>query len=99
MPDFVLEKLDPKYVVPFTLYLCHEKCEESGGVFEVGGGWCGKVRTESAKGSVVKPNGIPTIEDVEAKFEEICDFENSLAVDSLQEASMRMLAAVMEHED
>ena len=99
MPDFVLEKLDPKYVVPFTLYLCHEKCEETGGVFEVGGGWCGKVRTESARGSVVKPNVLPTMEDVEAKFEEICDFEDSITVDSLQEASMRMLAAVMEHED
>ena len=36
--------------------------------------------------SVVKRNGLPTIEDVEAKLEENLDFEDSIAVDSHKEA-------------
>ena len=85
--------MDPKLI----LYLCHEKCEESGGVFEVGRGWSAK--SEQNHCSVVKRNGLPTIEDVEAKLEENLDFEDSIAVDSHKEASISVLAAVMEHED
>ena len=38
----VLESLKPEYVAPLVLYLSHDSCEESGSLFEVGGGWIGK---------------------------------------------------------
>lgn len=32
----VVDALKPEYVAPLVLYLCHESCSETGGVFEVG---------------------------------------------------------------
>ena len=29
-PEFLLQKLGPKYIVPLTLYLAHEDCQETG---------------------------------------------------------------------
>ena len=31
----LLEALKPDYVAPLVLWLCHESCEENGGLFEV----------------------------------------------------------------
>ena len=96
LPDFVLEKLDPKYVVPLTLYLAHETCQENGSVFEVGGGWAGKVRIEAAKGCMINKTALPTMEDVHQNFDKICSFDESVTVDSLQEATMRIMANIMD---
>ena len=98
LPEFLLEKLDPKYVVPLTLYLAHEVCEENGSVFEVGGGWAGKVRIEAAKGSMITKAGNPTVEDVHHNFDKICSFEESMTVNSLQEATMRIMANIMDQD-
>ena len=32
----ILENLKPEYVSPLVLWLCHEQCEETGALFEVG---------------------------------------------------------------
>ena len=42
LPEELLENLKPECVSPLVLYLCHESCEETGSLFEVGGGWIGK---------------------------------------------------------
>lgn len=34
--------LKPVNVAPLVAYLCHEDSDETGGLFEVGGGWMGK---------------------------------------------------------
>jgi len=44
MPAEVLEKLDPKYIVPLVAYLAHDSCQENGSLFEVAGGFIGKLR-------------------------------------------------------
>ena len=44
MPAEVLEKLDPKYVVPLVAYLVHESSTENGSLFEVAGGFIAKLR-------------------------------------------------------
>ncbi|XP_057396347.1 peroxisomal multifunctional enzyme type 2-like [Balaenoptera acutorostrata] len=45
LPDDLLEALKPDYVAPLVLWLCHESCEENGGLFEVGAGWIGKCKS------------------------------------------------------
>ena len=40
----LLDALKPKYVAPLTTWLCHEDCEETGSVFEVGGGHVAKCK-------------------------------------------------------
>ncbi|ELV13657.1 Peroxisomal multifunctional enzyme type 2, partial [Tupaia chinensis] len=36
MPEDLVEALKPDYVAPLVLWLCHESCEENGGLFEAG---------------------------------------------------------------
>ena len=43
-PKEVLEKLDPKNIVPLVAYLAHDSNTENGSTFEVGGGYISKVR-------------------------------------------------------
>lgn len=44
MPPDVLANLKPALVAPLVAYLCHDTCEETGSVFEIGGGFCAKLR-------------------------------------------------------
>jgi len=44
MPKELVEALKPDFVAPFVGYLCHDSCQESGSLFEVGAGYIGKMR-------------------------------------------------------
>jgi NAD(P)-dependent dehydrogenase (short-subunit alcohol dehydrogenase family) len=44
LPKEVLENIKPEYVAPLIAYLCHESCEETGSLFEVGAGYVAKLR-------------------------------------------------------
>lgn len=80
MPAEVLKNVDPKHVVPFVAYLCHEKCEENGSLFEVAGGYVGKLRWQRSEGHMFD---IPyTIEDVNANFSKITDFSKNTEIPS-----------------
>lgn len=35
LPDELVNKLRPECTVPFIMQLCHESCNENGGIFEV----------------------------------------------------------------
>uniref|UniRef100_A0A673SR87 Peroxisomal multifunctional enzyme type 2 n=1 Tax=Suricata suricatta TaxID=37032 RepID=A0A673SR87_SURSU len=87
MTEELLEALKPDYVAPLVLWLCHESCEENGGLFEVGGGWIGKLRWERALGAVVRQkNKRMTPEAVQADWKKICDFENATKPQRIQES-------------
>jgi (3R)-3-hydroxyacyl-CoA dehydrogenase / 3a,7a,12a-trihydroxy-5b-cholest-24-enoyl-CoA hydratase / enoyl-CoA hydratase 2 len=88
MPEDILNILKPEYVSPLVLYLCHEETEENGSLFEVGGGWIGKVRWQKSSGSLVKqPNRDMTPEDVRDKWNEITSFEKPLYHTTIGEAT------------
>ena len=97
-PADMLDRLKPDYIAPLTLYLCHEDCEETGSTIEVGGGWAAKIRRESAAGAIYAHKGAyPSVEDVAANFDKICDFsEGAEAIESIQEATMRIMTALMD---
>ena len=73
-------------------------CEETGSTIEVGGGWAAKIRRESAAGAIyANKGGYPSVEDVAANFDKICDFsEGAEAIESIQEATMRIMTALMD---
>ena len=54
MPAEILEALKPELVAPFVAYLCHESSKENGSLFELGAGYCAKVRLERSKGALLK---------------------------------------------
>ncbi|ODV88434.1 hypothetical protein CANCADRAFT_33032 [Tortispora caseinolytica NRRL Y-17796] len=76
MPPEVLKRLKPEFVVPLVAYLTHESCKETWGIYEVGAGYCGKIRWERSAGATLKADDSLTPSAVQAKWAEITDFSN-----------------------
>ncbi|RYE84710.1 MAG: SDR family NAD(P)-dependent oxidoreductase, partial [Myxococcales bacterium] len=74
LPPELLEALRPEYVSPLVALLCHESCDESGALFEVGGGFIGKLRWERTLGKSYKLSRPLTPEAVAADWKAITDF-------------------------
>uniref|UniRef100_A0A3Q1IY41 Peroxisomal multifunctional enzyme type 2 n=1 Tax=Anabas testudineus TaxID=64144 RepID=A0A3Q1IY41_ANATE len=87
MPADLLASLKPEYVAPLVLWLCHDQCQENGGLFEVGAGWIGKLRWERSQGDIVRQKNQPmTPEAVRDKWDKICDFTEATKPVSIQES-------------
>jgi 3-hydroxyacyl-CoA dehydrogenase/3a,7a,12a-trihydroxy-5b-cholest-24-enoyl-CoA hydratase len=86
LPKNLLDALKPEYVSPLVAYLCHESCEETGGLFEVGGGVMNKLRWERTVGKNF-PVGKPlSIEQVQAAFKQITDFSKTTHPATVQDS-------------
>lgn len=77
LPKEITDALRPEYVSPLVAWLCHESCEENGGLFEVGGGLYAKLRWERTEGKVFKLGRPMTIEQVKKAWPQITDFSKS----------------------
>ncbi|XP_024132163.1 peroxisomal multifunctional enzyme type 2 [Oryzias melastigma] len=87
MPPDLVASLKPEYVAPLVLWLCHEQCQENGGLFEVGAGWIGKLRWERSQGRILRQKSKPmTPEAVRDQWDEICDFTNATKPTTIQES-------------
>ena len=77
LPKDLIDALKPEYVSPLVAYLCHESCTENGGLFEVGGGFYGKLRWERTSGKVFKLGRAISPENVQSAWGDITDFAKS----------------------
>ncbi|WP_263140498.1 SDR family oxidoreductase [Pseudomonas sp. RIT-PI-AD] len=77
IPPQVFEQLKPELVSPLVVYLGSGACQDTSGLFEVGGGWIGKVRWERSLGAGFDPRAGFSPEDVAAQWQRICDFEGA----------------------
>ena len=93
-PEGAFEKLKPELVSPLVAYLCSEECKETGSLFEVGGGWMGKVRWERSLGIGFNPDEGFTPEDVAANFEQLCSFEGAVHPKDNIEALRELMANI-----
>uniref|UniRef100_A0A668AKX7 Hydroxysteroid (17-beta) dehydrogenase 4 n=1 Tax=Myripristis murdjan TaxID=586833 RepID=A0A668AKX7_9TELE len=99
MPPDLVESMKPEYVAPLVLWLCHEQCKENGGLFEVGGGWIGKLRWERSQGHIVRhKNQRMTPEAVRDHWDNICDFTDAAKPVSIQEG-LQMVVEVLSKVD
>jgi len=73
MPPAMLKALKPEFVSPLVLYLSHETCAESNGIFEIGAGWISKVRFQRSKGIAIPPETL-TADLVGRSMQAINDF-------------------------
>ena len=92
IPPQVFEQLKPELISPLVVYLGSEECAETAGLFEVGGGWIGKVRWERSLGAGFDPRVGFDAEDVAAQWQQICDFTGAAHPRDNLEALQEMMA-------
>ncbi|MCA9677214.1 MAG: SDR family NAD(P)-dependent oxidoreductase, partial [Myxococcales bacterium] len=95
LPPNLIDALRPEFVSPLVARLCHESSEETGGLFEVGGGFIGKLRWERTEGKTFRLGRGFSIEDVDAAWGQITDFAKATHPDSVA-ASMQPIMANLE---
>ncbi len=83
LPPNLIEALKPEYVSPLVARLCHESSEETGSLFEVGGGFIGKLRWERSTGKLFRTGRAFTPEDVDASWKAITQFDQTTHPDSI----------------
>lgn len=74
LPKELIDALRPEYVSPLVAWLSHESCEDTGGLYEVGGGFFSKLRWERTQGHTVRLGRAITPELVKSKWSTIVDF-------------------------
>ncbi len=74
LPKNITDALRPEYVSPLVAWLVHESCEETGGLFEVGGGLFTKLRWERTEGKLFKLGREIKPEQVKKSWSAITDF-------------------------
>ncbi len=77
LPEELTSALKPEYVSPLVAWLCHEDCEENGSLFEVGGGYFGKLRWERSAGKMYRLGRDITPDALKKSWKEITDFTES----------------------
>ncbi len=87
MPKELVDALKPEFVMPLVLKLCDENSKETGGLYEVGAGWIGKVRWERTQGHAFDVGQGFTPEDVNDAWEKIVDFTDADHPASIAEAN------------
>jgi len=76
MDERAMALLKPEVVSPLVAWLCHDSCDSTGGLFEVGAGWISRVRWERSQGAYFDPAGF-TPDDVQSAWNRINDFADA----------------------
>ncbi len=92
-PPEVQEQLKVDFVVPLVLYLCSDKCTDTGLILNAGGGVYGRAAVLSTPGVRLGDGGrIPTVEDIRKNWKRIDSLEGAKPYPNANAQIMDMLA-------
>ncbi|MCK6592889.1 MAG: SDR family NAD(P)-dependent oxidoreductase, partial [Polyangiaceae bacterium] len=77
LPKELIDALRPEYVSPLVAYLCHESCSDTGGLYEVGGGFFSKLRWQRTEGELLAIGQAIEPEEVAASWGKITNFDKA----------------------
>ncbi|NOZ02848.1 MAG: SDR family NAD(P)-dependent oxidoreductase [Deltaproteobacteria bacterium] len=78
LPEDLYERTRVEYVTPLVLYLCSEKCGDSGGIYTAGMGHFARAAVVQGPGAVAADEGaIPTAEAVAKNMKKIASIEGA----------------------
>ncbi|HEY4180839.1 MAG TPA: SCP2 sterol-binding domain-containing protein, partial [Kofleriaceae bacterium] len=86
LPKELLDALKPEYVAALVAKLAHESMEDTGGLYEVGGGFYAKLRWERTEGKMFRTGRNITPEDVNNSWKQITDFSKASHPGSIAES-------------
>jgi len=92
MPPELVEALKPEYVVPLVGFLCHESCEENGGLFEVGAGCVARLRWQ--RGPFHNFGTGLTPEKIQAGWAKVNDFTDASYPTAPSDSTGSLIAAL-----
>jgi len=95
MPPQLVAALKPEFVAPLVAYLVHESNSSTGGIYEVGAGFVAKVRLQRTKGAVFSIEKELTPEVIRDGWKEVVDFNNAVAIGSMNEATSAIVQRVL----
>ncbi|MGE5185306.1 MAG: SDR family NAD(P)-dependent oxidoreductase [Acidobacteriota bacterium] len=94
LPKELLDALKPEYVSALVAKLVHEATEDTGGLYEVGGGFFAKLRWERSAGKTFRLGRNLTPEDVDAAWKNISGFDKAEHPASVAESMQPIMANV-----
>lgn len=94
VPEDMVQAFKPDYIAPFVLALCSDRCPDpTGGLYEVGSGWCGRTRWQRAGGHGFPVDVALTPKEVLRHWADIAGFDGRADhPEKTQEALQKMMA-------
>ncbi|MFO8112944.1 MAG: SDR family NAD(P)-dependent oxidoreductase [Desulfosalsimonadaceae bacterium] len=84
LPPDLFDKLKPEYVSPLVLFLCSDRCEVSGNIYNAGMGVFNRAAVVTGAGTVIGDAASwPSVEDVSAAIDKISSLKNGKEYEEL----------------
>jgi len=78
LPADLFDKLKPEFVAPLVLYLCSDRCEENGMIFNAGMGYFNRAAIVTGAGTVIGDGTkVPSLEDIHKHWDAISDLSGA----------------------